>query len=58
MIPWANPTHHPKRQLDRFSHFLTADAAFFLHVTLRLAILSAPLPPDKNAPPRGIQTAV
>jgi len=29
-IPLAHPTNHPKRQLDRFSRFCTADATFSL----------------------------
>jgi len=40
----VHPTHYPKRQLDRFSRFCTANAAFSLYVTLRRTISLQNLP--------------
>jgi len=46
----AHPSPQPKRHLDRFSHFYTADGRASLYFT----VWAAPIPPSKLPPPVGV----
>jgi len=56
----AHPTDHPKQDIDRFSHFCTADATFSVHITLcrQISPKNLPVPVTGDLDPHLICDAI